>query len=336
MELVKAAYKVVNVLAGVREGESVLVLADSIVDREMLDAVCGVAHTVGGEVVQVIYETRPRVNIEPPKPVAAAMASGDVIIDFVYQYIIHTNAFYNALNSGARICDLTGMNSDMMIRLIGRIDYEAMCALGDKLAEIISSTKRLKVYSDRGTRLVMENDPSRPVYHNDGKVRQRGELKFLGGQISWAPIEESINGTIVLDGFLWPPSEIGVLKSPVRLTIENGRIVGVEGGLEADVFRRWLSSFDDPKMYYIAHVSFGFNPGARLTGVPLEDERVYGCIEFGFGSQSLRFRGRIGTASSHSDGNCLNPEVYVDDECLLRNGRFVHPELVDLDRRLMS
>ncbi|MCS7385738.1 MAG: hypothetical protein NDF55_03220 [archaeon GB-1867-005] len=336
MELARAAYKVVKLLAGVEAGESVLVLADTAVDRSMVDVVTAMAHAVGGEAVEVVYETRSEVNVEPPKPVAAAMASSDVIIDFVYQYIIHTNAFYEALNAGARICDLTGMNPDMMIRLIGKVDYEAMCKLGDALAKVISMARKIEVHSPKGTSLVMENDPHRPVYHNDGKVRKPGELKFLGGQVSWAPIEKSINGRLVLDGFLWPPQNVGVLSSPVALTIEEGRIVDVEGGWEAEAFKRWLAGFNDPKMYYIAHVSFGFNPGARLTGVPLEDERVYGCIEFGFGSQSLRFKGKVGRAKAHSDGNCLNPTVYVDGTCLLKDGRFVHPELVEFDRKLLG
>ena len=336
MELFSAAYKVAKILAGVKEGESVLILADTVVDREMVDYVASAVHSLGGEAVEMIYETREEVDIEPPKVVSKAMEASDVIIDFVKQYIIHTNAFYNALKAGARICDLTGMTPDMMIRLIGRVDYELMCELGDKLAELTKKAREVRIVSDVGTDVSFENDPNRPVWHNDGKVRSKGEYKFLGGQVSWAPIEDSINGTLVVDGFIWPPDEISILSNPVKLTIKEGRIVKIDGGVEASIFDKWLNSFNDEKMFYVAHVSWGFHPKAKYTGIPLEDERVYGTIEFGFGSQSPRFKGKVGLAKSHTDVGLRFPKIYFDDELVVENNRFVHSEIADLDKKLVG
>jgi len=33
----------------------------------------------------------------------------------------------------------------------------------------------------------------------------------------------------------------------------------------------------------MAHICYGFNPGAKLTGDIVEDERVWGCVEWGIG-----------------------------------------------------
>jgi len=97
---------------------------------------------------------------------------------------------------------------------------------------------------------------------------------------------------------------------------------------------KWLESLGDERMYYIAHVSWGFHPKALLRGIPLEDERVYAGVEFGFGSQSLKFKGKIGLAKAQTDMSILEPEVYYDDISVARGGKFVHPELADLDKRL--
>jgi leucyl aminopeptidase (aminopeptidase T) len=78
---------------------------------------------------------------------------------------------------------------------------------------------------------------------------------MLAGQISWSPIESTINGTLVFDGALWPPLELGKLNNPVKLEIKEGRITKIEGGAEADIFADWLKSFNDPNMYRIAHYS---------------------------------------------------------------------------------
>ena len=62
------------------------------------------------------------------------------------------------------------------------------------------------------------------AYNRGRKVRQSGKLAdtpgepiMLGGQVSWCPMEETINGLLVFDGALWPPAEIGLLSSPVNL-----------------------------------------------------------------------------------------------------------------------
>jgi leucyl aminopeptidase (aminopeptidase T) len=334
MELQKAAYKTVKDLALVKSGEHVLVLGDTSSDMNVLKAVASAIYLLNAEPVIVLYETREEVDMEPPKNVTSAMKGSDVIISLPLMYILHTKAYYDAMSSGARILELTGMDSDMMIRLIGRVDYNLMCELGDKLAELTKKTRKIRIVSEKGNNIVFENDPSRPIFHNDGILREKGIYKPLGGQISWAPIEDSIEGVLVIDGFIWPPKEIGILKNPVKIEIKEGRIRRIEGGFEAKILSKWFESLNDEKMYYIAHASWGFHPKAVLRGIPLEDERIYAGFEFGFGSQSLKFKGKIGLAKTHTDMSILEPDVYYDEILIASKGRFVHPELVELDKRL--
>lgn len=66
---------------------------------------------------------------------------------------------------------------------------------------------------------------------------------MLGGQVSWCPEEESIGGTLVFDGAVFPPEQLGILREPIRLELEGGVVTSIEGGAEADVFRAWMASF---------------------------------------------------------------------------------------------
>jgi hypothetical protein len=61
--------------------KNVLVLADTFVDRELVDAFAAAAYALGGETQVMIFETRPTINMEPPKAVAAAMGASDLVID---------------------------------------------------------------------------------------------------------------------------------------------------------------------------------------------------------------------------------------------------------------
>ncbi|MFQ8898474.1 MAG: hypothetical protein ACLR71_09840 [[Clostridium] scindens] len=89
----------------------------------------------------------------------------------------------------------------------------------------------------------------------------------------------------------------------------------VTGGPEAEIYKKWLHSFDDPNMLRLAHYSQGFNPGVRkVTGRIVEDERVFGCMEFGIGSQGIKIGGKHWSAASHSDGIVLHPTIILDGE----------------------
>jgi len=78
----------------------------------------------------------------------------------------------------------------------------------------------------------------------------------------------------------------------------------------------------------LVHTSFGFNPGVkRITGRIVEDERVFGCLNIGFGPQ------RLGSPS-HTDGVILRPSIWADDVEIEREGKYVHPELAELSRAL--
>jgi leucyl aminopeptidase (aminopeptidase T) len=151
---------------------------------------------------------------------------------------------------------------------------------------------------------------------------------MLGGQSGFMAHHGSFQGTLVFDGCLWPPTDVGLLHSPVMLHIEEGYIRHIEGGHEARLFERWLASFDDPIMYMVDHACYGFNPGvSRPTGRILEDERVFGCMQFGIGPASEG-------APSHTDGVVLNPSVWADAVQLEEEGRYVHPELIELCREM--
>ncbi len=127
------------------------------------------------------------------------------------------------------------------------------------------------------------------------------------GQIGWAPALGTVNGVIVFDGAVNPP--LGILRERGFLHVEGGEIVRFEGGKEAREYESWLRNFNHPQMLRLAHVCYGFNPGARLSANNSECERVWGVTQWGIGNigQTLIPGGIF--APSHSDGICINTSV---------------------------
>jgi leucyl aminopeptidase (aminopeptidase T) len=326
-ELAAAARKLVEDVMLTKPGENVVITADSMSDARVVNATANAAFAMGAIPTVVWYPTGKSACIDPPAPVGGAIERADVWIEYAVAYILYSKPFQQALANGARYICLTGMDVDMMVRTIGKVDYLEMIELGELLRTSLEQAKHVEVTSPAGTKLVAE--------HKDTVVRQSGRLAdekgkaiMLGGQIAWGPVFESINGVLVFDGALWPPMELGLLRNPVTLIIEKGLVKRVEGGTEARIFEQWLASYDHPAMYHLAHYSLGFNPGVlRPTGRIVEDERVFGCMEFGVGQT------RAG-APSHTDGIVLNPTIILDGKAMEVDGVYTDPEARRLCREL--
>lgn len=338
-EVARAALKLVRDVLKVSEGEEVAITADTSSDIDVVRATASAVEAVGGKPIVVVHSTPPGVGKAadpyiPLKALIGLLNSVDVWIEYNKAWLLYSTVYERVLkeNKKIRYMCLVGMDKDMMVRTIARVDIPLLYEFQRRLADITRRARRMRITSPAGMDVEFENDPERPVLV-EGEVTGPGEY-MLFGQVDWAPIEESINGVIVFDGSVWPPAELGVLREPIKLYVENGRVVRIEGGIEARVFEKWLKSFNDPKMFHIAHLSYGCNPGARLTGNILEDERVWGVVEWGLGSQSSTFKGKLGMASSHTDGICLNPTVWADGVKIIENGEYVHPELTDIAKRL--
>jgi leucyl aminopeptidase (aminopeptidase T) len=327
-EVAKAARKTVEEVMPVKPGENVVITCDTSGDSRVVDAVAQAVYAAGAHPVVIWYETQPDAQMEPPGPVAAALAAANVWFEFGVQYILYTEARKNATAAGCRHACYGGMDVEMLVRTIGRVDYPAMQELGKRLNKLCMAAKEVRLTDPNGTDLRCPINPNPPTYLPGTGTPGAGYSQMLGGQAGFSAIVEEINGTMVFDGAIWPPAEIGPLRDPVTLTVENGYVAKVEGGPEARVFERWLAHFDHPEMYRIAHLSFGFNPGVkRISGRIVEDERVFGCMDIGIGPQSLG-------APSHTDGIILRPSIIADGVEIEREGVYVHPELVELTQKL--
>ena len=325
-ELTAAALKLVTEVRPVGRGQQVLISVDSAGDMRVARATAGAVHAVGGVPTLVSYPTLPKPMSEPPLPLAQAALGADVWIDFAVAYQLYSPAYHAAVANGCIYVCLTGMDVDMLVRTIGRVSYGPMEEMARVLYRMSQAAETIRLTSPAGTDLRMTVDKKGDPFWEDEKPG--GYAQMLGGQSGPMAHRESFQGVLVYDGAIWPPAEIGLLRSPVRLTIENGYVTRIEGGSEAAVYDRWLRSFESPAAMLMDHACYGFNPGVRRpSGRILEDERIFGCMQIGIGATELG-------SPIHSDGVVLNPSVWFDDVQVEETGHYVHPDLARLCREM--
>ena len=326
-ELTHAAYKLVTELRPVKPGQQVLITADTASDPRAVRAAAGAVYAVGGVPTVLWYPTLPEPMQAPPAPVAQAATAADVWLDFAVAYQLYSPAYEAALAQGCIYVCLTGMDVDMMVRTVGRVHQAPMEEMATRLYQLSQAADTVRLTSPAGCDVQMRVDKAGDPFW-EGTPAQGGFPQMLGGQSGFGLVRESVEGTLVFDGTLWPPAELGMLHAPVRLTVEGGHILQIAGGVEANLFARWLVGFAHPAATLVDHACYGFNPGvARPSGRILEDERVFGCMQFGIGAIAYG-------SPAHTDGVVLSPSVWLDDVQIEAQGRYVHPELVKLCRAM--
>lgn len=334
-ELARASDVIVNKWAMVRPGDEVMITASTEDDNAIVDACAASVYSAGAIPMVIYYPKPPGVGKAadpglPVKALAAAACEADIWIQLSNAYLLYSTPYEEALkiNKKLKFIALGGMDREMMDRLIGTVDNHAYKKFWVKISKMTEKAKTMRVTTPAGTDLTFENDSNNPLGYDIGIAEKPGP-SFLSGQIGWAPKYDSINGKLVFDGSLTPPC--GILRQPVELAIEKGKVISIRGGAQAEEFRKWLDHFQDPNMYRLAHICYGFHPGAVLSGHIIEDERVWGCTEWGIGYYSPMDAPPDGIpAISHTDGICLNSSIWLDNIKIVEEGRVIHTELMEL------
>lgn len=331
-ELGKAADILTRELFKLKPGETFVITVDTESDERVVEATARAAFSAGAKPMVIWLASPLGVGkaadpMLPQDALVGALKGADAWVEFNNEWLLYSTPYDIAMkeNKKLRYMCLVGMNDDMMVRCVGRIDYPLLGKFLERAANLTRAAREVHITTPAGCDIKFISDPERWLGCDVGYADTPG-VHMMAGQIAWCPTPESTNGKIVFDGSIVPP--LGLIKGPVTLIVEKGDIVRFEGGKEAMEFENWLKSFNDPNMSKMAHICYGFNPGAKLTGDIVEDERVWGCTEWGIGNMPWR------PAASHTDGICLNSSVWLDGKQILDKGKSIDPEMAELAKKL--
>ncbi|GAW90867.1 aminopeptidase [Calderihabitans maritimus] len=314
-QLRKAAEITLRDCMGVREGEKVLIVIDEVT-RSIGLKLFERAKELRTEAMLVEMVSRKTHGEEPPVAVAEAMKRVQVVVAATSKSLSHTQARQEANRAGARIASMPGITPDIMARTLNA-DYREIERASLKFASYLTQASTARITTAAGTDLVIglegrEGKPDTGIYHEPGSF---GNLP--AGEAYIAPVEGTARGKLVVDGSM---AGIGRLSQPLEMRVEEGKVVEVKGGPEAELLRQMLEMHGEPA-YNIAELGLGLNGRAILSGVVLEDEKVLGTVHVALGDNST-IGGRV-QVPSHLDGVILKPTVELDGEIILREGKFV-------------
>lgn len=316
MNLQERAQTILSTNLALGEDETLLVATDDPT-REVGQLFYDAARALGRRALLMVMPEGRVTGEEPPAAVGAAMKAADVALCPTAKSITHTTARIEAAAAGTRVVTMPGVTLDMLRDGAACADYAEVERRTMALTERLTYAKTARIEKD-GHVLTMDLT-GRDGVASPGVYRAPGASgNFPSGEAYIAPLEGGANGSVVIDGSM---VGIGTLAEPLVATLENGRLVQAEGGDANGAYAEQLSIlFARPENGTIAELGIGTNERAKLCGIILEDEKLYGTVHVAFGTNASF--GGVTKADCHYDGIVLRPTLYLDDECVIRDGEF--------------
>ncbi|MGZ8633328.1 MAG: aminopeptidase [Solirubrobacteraceae bacterium] len=311
-ELARAVRTVVRNCLAVTPGEDVLVVVDEPL-QEVGEALRREAQAAQADAVLAVMSERENHGVEPPPPIAAALAACNVFIAPTSRSLSHTQARKRATDNGARGATMPTVTADMLARLMVA-DLDLLRARSRAVADLLSAADRAHITCPRGTDLHLDLS-GREAIPDDGDLTAPGAFGNLPcGEGFIAPCGGE--GTVATRSL----ASIGIVMGhPAHLTVEGGRLTKATGP-EGERLYELLTGAGELGTN-LAELGVGTNERARLTGDILEDEKILGTVHVAFGSSA----GIGGTVSVpiHLDVVVTDATLTIGDTAVLDAGRYL-------------
>lgn len=307
-----AVSAVVRDCLGVRPNEEVLVVCNPAT-LVLGEAMRAEAEAIGAQSVLAVMTERGSHAGEPPQTIGDAMVAADVLLAPTVQSLSHTAARKRASESGTRAATLPGATEEMLARVMSD-DMENLRRRGGKVAEILDRGSQARITCDHGSDLTLGLE-GRKAIPDAGELTHPGAFGNLPcGEGFIAPA--TAEGVLIIDGSI---AGVGLVSSPVKLTIEGGHLVDATGPEGEQLME--LLTVHGPDGTNVAELGIGTNEKAILTGNILEDEKIFGTAHIAFGA-SAAIGGNI-QVPVHLDVVSLRPEVTVDGTLIVFEGKLL-------------
>lgn len=264
-------------MCNVKKGETVAVVTDLETRREFVMSAFAAAEDLGADAYEMCVNLVPGFTKVGIPTIGQCKGTVDALKQADFIVIFHTPLFNSWLKevrkAGARVLMIIDAPDDL-------VELQSPPGLKESVLHsdaMLAKTKKVHVRSAAGTDLTYSCGEY-PVMSQYGFADLPGRFDHWGaGHVHTFPNECSANGKVVIQ-----PGDIVILPycryviDPVQLTILEGYITSIEGGLDAKLMKDWLddnrTSDQDRDPYAISHLGWGLNPQARWYWIALKGD----------------------------------------------------------------
>lgn len=257
-------------------------------------------------------------------PALAMLKESDLVLDLMT--LLFSNEQVEILESGTKIL-LAVEPPEILLRMLPQPSDRDLV---ENASAILTSADIMRVTSKAGTDVTFGIGEF-PVTKEWGFVDEPGRWDhWPSGFCATFANEGSSNGTIVIDaGDILLPQKCYV-NSPIHLTVKDGFIIEIAGGIDAAMLREYMDSFEDPEVYAISHIGWGTQTKAHWSTLGLYDrEATIGMDARAFSGNFLfstgpnNEAGGSRTTACHIDIPMRNCTVRIGDLTVVEEGKVI-------------
>ena len=186
------------------------------------------------------------------------------------------------------------------------VDYAAMRAAADALIASFRNAVSVRITAPAGTDLTL-GLAGRPFISDTRITPEERGVNLPCGEAYACPVETEGEGVLVVDGCFGTE---GNVTAPVRIEVHGGRAGAVTCEDPALAARVTELLDTDHGARTVCELGIGLNPGARLLGNMLEDEKAVRTCHVAFGDNRGMPGGR-NASSMHMDYLVHRPSMTV-------------------------
>ncbi|MGB6679282.1 MAG: aminopeptidase [Terriglobales bacterium] len=326
-ELTPGARNAVRVCLRVQPGEKVTVITDEIT-KEIAASMVRELEAVGAPYrAWVLEDLAPRPLTDLPQEIIDDLETSQVSI-----FAVQAQA--NELRSRMQMTDVVNrrkirhahmVNVNRQIMLEGmRADFLKVDRISVKVVDMVRRAKQVRAKTPAGTDLVADLNPNYRWVKTSGIISPDKWGNLPGGEVFTTPGE--VNGTFVIDGVVgdWLCAKFGSLREhPLTIRVKGNRVVEAHSSnpeLEKDF---WSYTHTDENSDRVGEFAIGTNIELKdVIGQILQDEKYPG-VHIAFGNPYGAHTGAEWYSSTHIDVVGRKFDIWVDDEQIMRDGKFL-------------
>jgi 2,5-dihydroxypyridine 5,6-dioxygenase len=242
---------------------------------------------------------------------------------------MYTDTHNAALEAGARVL-MVQEPMEVLKRMLPTPEIRRRGLAG---AQRLQEAKEIHVVSKAGSDFILRKD-GRPAMYQCGVADEPGRWDhWPSGLVTCAPLEDSAEGTYVIDVGDVLLGSWRYAQSRVTLTLEKGLITRIEGGQDARLLQAALERAGDEWAFRFAHAGWGIDERADWGHIGMDSESLYGTIMVTPGRNIFKapapYSGLGGknTSEAHFDICCRHTNLFLDGQLIIEDEKFAVNEL---------
>ena len=306
-KMFSAASGAMEYLLNLNQHDNVLIVTDTYCSA-IADAFSLAAAEKGSRVELYEIKNYERPVKEIPKELEKLLYGKTIVLNIIKAYPEEIAfrikwIFKVEENKSIKMAHMPGITEEMMLNSVN-VDFKRMRTVADNLVKSLNGAEYVRITTDKGTDLLL--GVARRIFIGDIGVKPGEMCNIPCGEVYCAPLETEAEGVVVFDGSI---GDIGLLTSPLKAFLQKGRVIMFKSEDRELVERISRLTDVDDEARVIGELGIGINPGARITGNMLEDEKALGTAHIALGNNADFPGGGKNNSQIHRDFLFYRPTI---------------------------